>query len=242
MIFVDIPTRNRINRSKTLHSIVARPGVSLMTELQSIGKENIQNVDIINNHRKTVSYDNRPIEHKHGFNDLQTVEDYEDNPKNFHHNLSTTLFCFACCEPITSLGVSFEPCNHTCCCICLINSLTLNQQKCKFCNEVLTGFKSVNMNSASLSTTRPSTLSLSSKSSKEFSPNLLQSASSPDFKTGNGRSSFMSIWSPESPLVGTNPTVCHNIRSPPIISNLNESPWPVIKIENVPWVFHYCFE
>lgn len=144
---------------------------------------------------------------------------------------ATSIFCSNCCEPLANLGVVFEPCNHTCCALCLINSLMLNKERCDFCKAAINSFKSVN--AFITSPTLPEKVRVDG--------DFFNKSTGP-----RDRSSLTSIWSSEN-ATRRAPSISSTLISPPpVISSAPPAPeigkltssgdWPVIKLENVPWV------
>ncbi|TIB79867.1 hypothetical protein E3Q06_04001 [Wallemia mellicola] len=141
---------------------------------------------------------------------------------------TTLLFCSNCSEPLANLGVVFEPCNHTCCSLCLINSLTFNEERCGFCKAAIYSFKSVN--------------------AFITSPTFPERGDGDFFNKSTvprDRSSLTSIWSSEN-VTRSAPSISSTLVSPqPVISPAPPAPkigkltfsddWPVLKLENVPW-------
>lgn len=250
----DSQSRARAIRSKTIS------GSPLVNGLREAEKENTS-LD----HRKTVSHDVSRLRlqfHKQELDPIQDVTEHATpNSSVYSPPLGTPrspMFCMSCCEPLANLGVVFEPCNHTCCVICLVNSLTLNREACSFCKGAIISFQSINGGPV----TSPA-LSGCGDASDGFFNQCAPAASIP-----NDRSSLKSIWSPESSIRRA-PSISSALASPPPPPStavaaaavtmsptpsplavgmprvkyadhgrvrLHERVWPVLKLENVPWV------
>ncbi|TIA72276.1 hypothetical protein E3P91_02138 [Wallemia ichthyophaga] len=220
-------------------------------------------------HRKIVSHDVSQFRlqfHKQELDPIQDVNEQGTYNSEIHSpSLGTgtrrsQLFCVSCCEPLANLGVVFDPCKHTCCVVCLVNSLTLNRETCIFCKGVILRFQSVNGGPI----TSPA-LSGIGDTSDDFFSQCAPAASIT--KDRSERSSLKSIWSPESSISRV-PSISSALASPPpppatVVTaatatlsptpspysvglprvkypnhgnlRLHEGGWPVLKLENVPW-------